>query len=232
VSWWSRKKQELNAAGIEMSLEDKPMPIVSGIAEFVREILYDSEVLGRDSWLPLFSIPCGSLIPGTDSIKTPRDTNMWMPQSLPSPMSFFLTGIRCIYFDVGGSVVPVSDAIYWETTLALMVYKKEYWRSPVAHVVDPMILTTPQQWANLSDDRKLALYRRFSRQQVQVAIAPDQIVEPSFPEDGHPKRGVPELKGIYIAPQQQFEVQIRHDGKWPDRRILCVLQGTAERPIL
>lgn len=211
------------------------MPIAPMMAEIVPEVVYDSEPLGSESnRLALFVNPFGAAPANQPNLrKTQRDTNMWLSGSLPAPQRFLMTGIRCIYFEPSGEVVPVTDACYWDTTIEFLVSSKIYWLSPVALAVDPMILTTPAQWNEMGLDRRLQLMKRFGQHSECAAIRPDQIVSPGFPKDvtGKSFDGV-KVEGILIEQQQNFGVRIDHQGKWPGRRILCCLDGRMVRPIL
>jgi hypothetical protein len=202
--------------------------ITEGLADICTEILYDCEPLGGMDQTNLFWNPLGGMISGRGIRKTYRDTNMYLSNRLPSPNKFLIVGIRCVFLEPSGEVVPIKDEIYWDSILDLYIANKSYWKSPIAHVVDPIILTTPEQWKDMSHDRKVNLMRRFSRQNAQKSIEPDRIA------NGLPflsLSGVPEIDGVMIDTQQPFKVIIQHSGKYPDRRILCVLQGTAWRPV-
>jgi hypothetical protein len=162
--------------------------------------------------------------------KTYRDTNMWIAGQLPCPNTFLITGIRCIFLDALGELLPINHQIYWTSVLSLQVNCKEYWRSPVADVVDPMILTTPQQWEGLDDNQKVNLMQRFGQQNYQKPIQPDKIRPLTM--DQKVRFGVPEIKGIYLDIQQVFQIQIDHSSQHHGLRALCVLQGASYRPVL
>jgi hypothetical protein len=208
------------------------MPLVNNTGECLNDILMDSEPLGNlAEGLDLFTRPLGCLIPGTDLRKTYRDTNMFLPGVLCKPEKFLVKGIRCAFLDEAGRVVPVNEAIYWDTTLRFFVSRRSYWHSPVAHVVDPMILTTPEQWAALKMAQKCQLVRRFSDQAVSEFVPAERIFVPTFPDDVKASISFPAITGILIETQESFGVQIEHGGKWPKHRIVCVLNGTLVRPV-
>ncbi len=206
------------------------MPIV-GMYETVAETIYDSEPMGAGEILSLFSIPLGSTSPASQQRKTNRDTNMWMACMLPSPCTFLVTGIRCVFLNPQGDVMPVSDAIYWDTALRFDVMHKSYWESPVATVVDPIFLTTPEQWEKFSFARKRTLMTQLGQHLDGCEIQPDKIMRWGFPETKGIE-GSPKIDGVMIEQQMPFHVQISHNGKWPDCRIVCALDGRMARPIL
>lgn len=208
------------------------MPIIQGMVEVVNEVIFDSELLRAGPSLPLFVNPLGAVIPGTQTRKMRRDTNMWINGQIPSPQRFLVKGILCVFLDPTDNVVPITDAMYWAVTLDFCVNQKIYWHSPVAYVVDPIILTTPEQWAGLSMDKKRALERRFSNQLISPFVPADRILVRSFPENEKAGIHIPEIDGVLIEQQQPFGVRIHHDGQWPDYRIVCALSGTMLRPVM
>lgn len=206
------------------------MPIM-GIVEVVNEVLFDSERLGTAPSLRLFTNPLGSTVPGTQIRKIRRDTNMWLAGQLPSSQRFLVKGISCIFLDRADEVVPVTDTIYWAATLDFCVNQKIYWNSPVAHVVDPVILTTPEQWAGLSVNQKQALEKRFASQLTVPFVPANRILMHGLPEDIKESNLPPEIDGVLIDHQQPFDVFVHHDGQWPGCRIYCALTGTMMRPV-
>lgn len=215
------------------------MPIAGTMFEVVNELLFDSEVLGKER-TSLFSVPLGQISPTSGRRKMFTDTNMYECGQLPVPQRFLVKGIRCVFLEPDGRCIPVHDAVYWESTLTLLINNKTYWQSRVAEVVDPVLLTTPEQWQKMTPEQKRTLFRRFSNQLVSDSnqlvsdsISPERILVPSFPDDKVVlKIGIPSIDGVLIQQQEFFQVYIEHGGKWPDRRILCALQGTMLRPVM
>jgi hypothetical protein len=206
------------------------MPIALPLYEICREILMDSEVLVK-SPLTLFHTPLGG-IGLNGQTKSFRDTNMWMHGMLPSPDKFVVTGIKCVFLEPDGALLPMSHPLYWDSQIGFFIANKRYWESPIASVIDPMLLTSTEEWNKLDLDRKAVLMRRFCNQFVDNEIPADKILVPAFPQDKRAEIGNPQLMGVLIESQQPFSVRIEHPGKWPLIRILCVLQGTNWRPVL
>lgn len=200
------------------------MPIADGLMDVVSNILMDSEPLGKER-LSLFSTPIGQISSKSGQRKTYRDTNLFLPNVLEAPDRFLVTGIRCAFLESNGNLVPIHDAIYWTSTLEFSVSARIYWKSPLSVVVDPMILTRPEDWDKMSLDQKLTLINRFSNQTRHSFIPADQILPPG-------KFFSPEVEGVLIYQQQPFQVTIDHSGDCPDRRILCIIDGNRFRSIL
>lgn len=206
------------------------MPLASGLAEICREVLMDTEPLGTER-LTLFAIPLG--LNGRDGRrKTFRDTNMWCSGMLPAPDKFVATGIKCVFFEPDGELIPISHPLYWTSSIELHISSKRYWESVIAEVVDPILLTSVEHWNKLDQNRKVALMRRFGTGLCGELIPADRILVPSFPQDNRHTIDQPAVEGVMIESQQNFKVVIDHERKWPLVRILCVLQGTKWRPVL
>jgi len=206
------------------------MPICGGPAEICRDVLMDSEPLSKNK-LSLFVNPLGSLA-YDGRRKTFQDTNLWMSGMLPAPDKFVATGIKCIFLEPDGSPIPISHPLYWTSSVELYISTKRYWQSVAADVIDPIILTTVEEWNKLDLDRKVQLMKRFGSQLVGDAIRADRIIVPAFPQDQRASMHQPAVEGVMIESQQPFGVKIDHQEKWPLCRILCVLQGTSWRPVL
>lgn len=206
------------------------MPFAAGIAELCRDILMDSEILGTNK-LTLFVHPLGAN--GADGRrKTFRDTNMWISAMLPASEDFVATGIKCVFLEPDGELIPLTHSLYWTSSVEFYISNRRYWQSIAAEVVDPILLTNVEEWNKLDLDRKIRLMKRFGSQLVGESIRADRIIVPAFPEDQRSSRHQPDVQGVMISCQQNFSVKIDHDGKWPLCRILCVLQGTSCRPVL
>ena len=205
------------------------MPIATGLAEICRDILMDCEPLGPQK-VSLFRNPLGANA-YDGKRKTFQDTNMWMSEMLPAPEEFVATGIKIVFFDLSGGLIPISHPLYWTSSVEFYISCKRYWQSVAADVIDPILLVDVEEWGKLDLDRKVQLMKRFSNQLVGDMIKADRIIVPAFPEDQKSSRHQPGVEGVMISPQQNFSVQIDHEGKWPLCRALCVLQGTSWRPV-
>jgi hypothetical protein len=206
------------------------MPIASGLAEICREILMDTEPLGTDR-LTLFVNPLGANA-RDGRRKLFRDTNMWLSGQLPAPDKFVATGIKCVFLEPDGELIPITHPLYWTSSIEFYISARRYWESIIAEVVDPILLTGVEQWNKLDQVRKVQLMRRFGDALCGEGIPADQILVPSFPQDKRAAISQPDVMGVMIESQQNFQVKIDHQGKWPLVRILCVLQGTDWRPVV
>jgi hypothetical protein len=206
------------------------MPIAAGIAEICRDILMDSEPLGAHK-LTLFVNPLGAN-DYSGKRKTFQETNLWISGSLPAPEDFVATGIKVLFFESTGELIPITHPLYWTSSVEFYISCKRYWQSLAGDVIDPILLTNVEEWNKLDLDRKVQLMKRFSNQLVGDPIPADRIIVPGFPQDERFSRHQPPVEGVMIASQQNFSVQIDHQGKWPLCRVLCVLQGTSWRPVL
>jgi hypothetical protein len=206
------------------------MPIAAGLAEICRDVLMDCEPLGNQK-LTLFVNPLGAEA-ADGRRKTYRDTNLWMSSMLPAPEDFVAIGIKCVFLNPNGDVIPISHAIYWTSSVEFYISNRRYWNSVAAEVVDPVLLTNAEEWNKLDFSRRVQIVKRFSSQFIYDGILADRILVPGFPEDRRSSCDQPPVEGILIAAQQHFSVQIDHDGSCPHFRVLCILQGTSWRPIL
>jgi hypothetical protein len=189
----------------------------------------DSEPLGTNK-LSLFHSPLGANA-ADGRRKTFQDTNMWLSGMLPAPEKFVAIGIKCVFLEPDGSLIPIHHPLYWTSSVELYISNRRYWQSVAAEVVDPILLTNVEEWNKLDLDRKVQLMKRFGSQLVGDYIRADRIIDPSFPQDQRASMDQPAVEGVMIESQQNFSVKIDHQGKWPQCRILCVLQGTSWRPV-
>jgi hypothetical protein len=161
---------------------------------------------------------------GVDSVplvKSYDRTNMLISGMLPPPQRFLVKSIRCAFFEADGRVVPVTDPIYWESTLALSVQTKQYWHSPVAHIADPAVLLAVTDWSKIPNDERLQLLDRL-RSGSSLVSGPTHFSNSE----------IPQIDGVMIEQQMCFQVRITGAEKWRNRReIMCALEGISGRAI-
>ena len=201
-----------------------PMKFTSGIQpglmEVVRDVIYDRESLLGQQRLRLFCLPLGQvsyLADGTAINKSWERTNMVMPASLPAPQRFVIKSIRCAFLEADGRPVPLSDPIYWETTVTLRVYMKQYWHSLAAYVADPQIALGATDWSKIPPAERLNLINSLS--------APLTCGNTPIPGTSASVA----VEGISIEQQMPFVVQIDNTRKWPNREVLVALEGICAR---
>ena len=203
-----------------------PMKFTSGIQhglmEIMRDVVYDRAPL-NGSRQHLFCIPVGQMVTLTNRhalAKTFEWTNMVIAGMLPAPQRFVIKAIRCVFLEPDGRPVPITDPIYWTSTLTLRVCMKNYWQSLVAYVADPMILLGATDWSKIPAAERLNLINRLS--------AP--LTCGSTPIPGTSSNC--SVEGVAIDQQQNFGVQINVPDKWPDRDVLVALEGVSGRTII
>lgn len=195
--------------------------IQPGIMEIIRDVVYDREALSGQRQ-HLFCRPIGMAVTnarGENIMKSWERTNMVQPGMLSAPNRFVIKAIRCVFLEADGRPVPITDPIYWETTLDLRVSMKTYWRSPVAYVADPVILLGGTDWSKIPAAERLNL--------IHCISAPLTVPDTAIP--GTSSRA--SVEGVAIEQQQNFDVQIEGQQQWPDREVLVALEGVCGRAI-
>lgn len=198
--------------------------ITSTLAEFVVDTVYDRETI-CGSRMHLFSVPVGQMSYGIDGIpamKTFNRTNMYQCACMPAPNRFLIKSLRCAFFEADGSLVPVTDPIYWDATLELSICMKTYWRSPCAHVCDPANLLAATDWSKIPHEERLLLIDRLR--------SSNSLVSDSVNFGG---LILPGIDGVMIEQQQSFQVKIDGAEKWQGRReVMVALEGISGRAVM
>lgn len=203
-----------------------PMKFTSGIQmglmEIVRDVIYDRAPLG-ETYQRLFCHPVGMIVIPKNRpslLKTWEWTNMVMAGCLPAPNRFVIKSIRCVFLEPDGRPVPVTDPIYWQASLTLRVFMKQYWRSPVAYVADPMIMLAATDWSKITADERMNL--------IQCLSSPLTSSQTPIPGTS----ATCAVDGVAIEQQMPFDVEISGADNWPDRDVLVALEGVSERAVI
>jgi hypothetical protein len=214
---------------IKIPPEPLPLPpmkftsgIQPGIMEITRDTIYDRVALRGCGRIHLFCQPLGQTDYTSDGLIFLKDyhrTNMLQAGMLPAPQEFLIKAIRCVFLE-NGRPVPITDPIYWETTLELTVCMKHYWLSPCAYVADPAIVLGGTDWSKIPPAERCNLLNLLSNSL--------GLVSPSVSFAG----GTGSVDGVRISQQMNFGVRISNADKWPQREVLCSLEGVSARPIM
>jgi hypothetical protein len=204
-----------------------PMKFTSGvqrgIMEIVRDVVYDREALTGLMRLHMFCRPIGMAVKnasGKQIMKSWERTNMVQAGMLQAPNRFVIKAIRSLFLESDGRPVPVTDPIYWETTIDLRINMKTYWRSPVAYVADPVILLAGTDWSKIPAAERLNL--------INCLTSP--LTTPLTPIPGTSSSCA--VDGVVIEKQMYFDVQMDTQEQWADREVLVALEGVTGRAIL
>jgi hypothetical protein len=198
--------------------------LTSGLGEFLVDTIYDREVISGAN-CHLFCLPVGQMTFGIDGLamlKSYDRTNMWMACYLPAPERFLIKSIRCAFFEPDGSPVPVTDPIYWQSTLELNLCSKNYWRSPVAYLADPVVLLAATDWSAIPHEERIQLIDRLRTNNALTGKGSNGS-GPLFPD----------IDGVLIDQQQSFQIKISGAENWKGRReVMCALEGISGRAVM
>lgn len=201
---------------------------IVGIMEVAKDVVYDRMPLMGET-THLFTRPLGSSVQhplrGVYSVDV-RHTNMVMSSQLPAPCRFLIQGLRCAFFELDGSVVPITDPIYWESTIELMICMKRYWLSPAAHIAEPALLFAATDWSVMPAAVRLDLINKLAHRitgWISPGIAGDNL-------------GAGELDGVLIEQQMPFSAKVRVNfeklEKLVGREVSFTLEGIQGRAVI
>lgn len=208
--------------------------LMAGVFEPVRDVVYDRQPLDSGR-IHFFIFPLGatrnSRWTGAYTVDYAH-TNMMQCGMLPAPNRFLVTGMRCVFFELDGRPVPISDPIYWETFLRFSVNRKAYWMSPPAHCADPAILFGATDWSKIPAAERLTLINKLVH---KLTAGPVPIPMPGGDQ-------MLAVDGVMIEQQMNFdaEINVMNPGdvtgmgncRWYGRSVMLTLEGIALRSVL
>ena len=180
------------------------------LGDFEVYTVYDCEQVKDAGPTTLFEVPLGM------NNKNYSRTNMVKSKSLPTPERLLVSSIRMGFLNSNGcGLVPVSDPVYWNSAMRLIIGSKIYWESPVISAVDPALI--------LSAGQGYLLMPPAQRAQIEKKL---QCWLKSEPVGGAPDRGGwPRIDGLTIEPGYRFEVTVFGAQRKEPMEVFCCLDG-------
>jgi hypothetical protein len=193
----------------------------AGIAEIVRDVIYDREGMTRLRQ-HLFCRPLGHTTQNAQGVNVNKSwewTNMVQAGMLPAPNRFCIKAIRVLFLEHDGRPVPVSDAIYWDAVVELRIMMKRYWMSPAGYVADPVVTLGGTDWSKIPPAERMNL----------IHCLTHPLTAPETAVPGTSSRV--SIDGVMIDQQMPFDVQINCSRTWPGREVLVALEGISARAV-
>lgn len=172
------------------------------VLEVFIDTLYDRDVIESSGYVRLFY---------KGMALNPGKTNMHNGGWLQSPTKMLVQGMRCTVLE-RGALVPITDPVYWDTIVRVVLMNKLYWESPLAVVVDPAAWFAAGDFSKLPPEIQTKLAANWSSQ-FTGTLDPSGLNLP------------PKITGLLIESQMPFSVDFIFSRPQPDREISCVLLG-------
>ena len=141
---------------------------------------------------------------------------------------FLIRAVRCAFLEKG-SPVPVSDPIYWESSIVVEVNQKMqsplhwYHRNIAAYCADPVLLLGATDISRIPEAKRYQLFDQVTASLTakRVETGSDQML------GGH----LPEITGIMVQGESEIKVSLFDAQKYSNRVFMFAFEGTLLFPI-